>query len=183
MLDEFKIVNLTPGSGGGVASPQSPGGSMMGGEYSDDDGGSSYDVVGGSADEAVEFLHGGPTYAGVGSARQSSTGGSELDDAQSVPNPMSTADPAPTTAIVGDESSDRDDDATSDAGTMSTASLIANGCMYTILEQMLMTPGGDDDASEKVNVASLLKRIAVALEGIAERMPAQQQEQQSGGRK
>jgi len=69
--------------------------------------------------------------------------------------------------IPPDHHDNDNEDSQSSSSTMSTASLIANGCMYTILEQMLMTPGGDTDDSEKVNVAALLKRIAVALEVIA----------------
>ena len=46
---------------------------------------------------------------------------------------------------------------------MGTASLIANGCTYTILEQMLMTEGDD---GEKRNVAYMIERCAKALEGI-----------------
>ena len=43
---------------------------------------------------------------------------------------------------------------------MGSASLIANGCTYTILEHMLMTP-------DKENVAIMMQRCAVALERIA----------------
>lgn len=61
---------------------------------------------------------------------------------------------------------DDDDDGASTvtaSSEMGTASLIANGCTYTILEQMLMTEGDD---GEKHNVAYMIERCAKALEGI-----------------
>lgn len=63
------------------------------------------------------------------------------------------------------EASEEEEDASSVAASseMGTASLIANGCTYTILEQMLMTDGDD---GEKRNVAYMIERCAKALEGI-----------------
>ena len=56
-------------------------------------------------------------------------------------------------------SDDEYDDDRCSRSTMSTASLVANGCMYTILEQMLMTTAADATDGGKINVASLLSQL------------------------
>jgi hypothetical protein len=66
------------------------------------------------------------------------------------------------------DSSDRDQRSSACSSDMGTEDLIANGCMYTILEQMLMTTKPEEGRSsvKQPNVADILLRIAVALEGI-----------------
>jgi hypothetical protein len=156
MSDQFKIVNLMPGSG--LQVPAAAGTSIMSGGYDSDTdegygGGDGSSIVSGGSmsEEALSLM--GVTHGGFEEGNR---------DKSAV-----TAEPAKMKAIPPDHPDNDNEDSQSSSSTMSTASLIANGCMYTILEQMLMTPGGDTDDSEKVNVAALLKRIAVALEVIA----------------
>ena len=77
--------------------------------------------------------------------------------------PAVIATPATITAPVADVGDADEDSESRCSSDMNTASLIANGCTYTILEQMLMTEGDD---GEKRNVAFMLERCAKALEGI-----------------
>jgi hypothetical protein len=87
-------------------------------------------------------------------------------DAPAVSNTVTDATPKDTTTDV-----DADDSASQCSSDMNTASLIANGCTYTILEQMLMTEVTDNDNhTTKRNVAFMMERCAKALEGILEHL-------------
>jgi hypothetical protein len=67
-----------------------------------------------------------------------------------------------------DESVDDSASACESANTMTTASLIANGCLYTILEQMLATPvkgkEGEEEDAPKRNMAYILNEIRIGIE-------------------
>lgn len=150
-------------------------------------------------DEALEVL-GAMEEGGGGFDLKSSEGGGTSDDG-ALPNALpvngdhnaknngpNASDMVPVNAPDGnagnksanDSESDEEDKASrcSSSSTMSTATLIANGCMFTILEQFFTAVAKDDKDSnssvKKLNVASQMSRIAVALEKIAEVLSEQQ---------
>ena len=104
-----------------------------------------------------------------GSEPESEPPRSEQSDAEYVPPPsayplppLRQLPPVEDPAMPGGDDEDFDRCSRS---TMSTASLIANGCTYTILEQMFMTPAGDD---AKVNVATVLSQLVQSTRSIDE---------------
>lgn len=88
---------------------------------------------------------------------------------------------------AGHENHDDEDAASEDnqsVSEMGTASMIANGCIYTILSQMLVTSGEPKVGESKPNVADLLSRIGDSLERIAvslEKTAASASSSQKGG--
>ena len=184
MSDEFKIVNIVGGSEAMIADADDEADDAYD-ERTDDYGGGSEE------DETLRYFEEGGSRSGrSGKGKSGRLGKSagvspspvlEVPAANAViaaPNnavipviaaaavgaaPAVIATPATITAPVADVGDADEDSESRCSSDMNTASLIANGCTYTILEQMLMTEGDD---GEKRNVAFMLERCAKALEGI-----------------
>ena len=165
--DEFKIVNIV----GGNMSADSEADT-----WADEDGHDEEEYGGAAEDEAIAYFEneGGarkkraPTEPNAVAVAPNAVAvaPNAAADAPAVSNTVTDATPKDTTTDV-----DADDSASQCSSDMNTASLIANGCTYTILEQMLMTEVTDNDNhTTKRNVAFMMERCAKALEGILEHL-------------
>jgi hypothetical protein len=164
--EEFKIVNVM---GGHEEAVDALTGGAPGGDGTPGDGtpGAGSSVDGSNPDDHYDYSSDG----------ELQTNGNGDSVANALPAPVGATPPAeavgedpapPAPADDNTNESETDDDASSACGsanTMTTASLIANGCLYTILEQMLTTPvKGEEEDAPKRNMAYILNEIRVGIE-------------------
>ena len=162
--DQFRIVNIvnspTPSS-----APSSPAQDEVLDLFAIDKAGLPGDPTGGGKKKKGPPEEPAEGHAAATEAASEGAIAPEAPEAEAEAEAAPEADGADEENAEGADAGPEDADADAEMG---TASLIANGCTYTILEQMLMTDVTDENWNviDKVNVAHELKRCADALHGI-----------------